>query len=469
LPRQYIPKGGGAATTFEYSGTGERVRRIRGESETIYLGDAYEHETNGNVVTDRFYVHNDERVIAVVERLASGDAWRFVHTDHLGSADVISNDGGVEIDRSSFDAWGAARDPKWGGNGPASSNTITRRGFTWHEGDDDVGLINAKGRIYDPKIARFLQTDPIISNPLNAQTYNPYSYVHNRPLVFTDPSGYDAEAVSVLEYGGGDPGYIAPGQAQMVQDTQKTWLMHWPRDNATRTSVPQAPSAAEHAPSAPEKVGPGPAEQVIVGMGDRAIEIAPELAIGFLLNYVGGLAAHGPCTLPNCQAPRTGAQLLDELNQANPLYGLSIGVIQVDEANEKGDYVGVGRAGMDVLSIAVMTAITLKAGGGRKVPNPNGKLGGLEHQALVAEVAADMDRRGLKVVKEHKIPTPNGAKSARYLDVAGFDKATKKLAEMHQIGKQTKGQRPVSREVKAMNDVEDVEGTRPTFHPYNKQ
>jgi hypothetical protein len=70
--------------------------------------------------------------------------------------------------------------------------------------------------------------------------------------------------------------------------------------------------------------------------------------------------------LPNCQAPLTGGQILDELNQANPLYGFSIGVIQVDEAQEKGDYVGVGRAGMDIMTTVVMTAITLKAGGGKK-------------------------------------------------------------------------------------------------------
>jgi uncharacterized protein RhaS with RHS repeats len=47
-----------------------------------------------------------------------------------------------------------------------------------------------RGRIYDPKLGRFLQTDPIVSTPASGQSWNPYSYVRNSPLNFTDPSGF---------------------------------------------------------------------------------------------------------------------------------------------------------------------------------------------------------------------------------------------------------------------------------------
>ena len=63
-------------------------------------------------------------------------------------------------------------------------------GFTGHDGDDELGLINMRGRIYDPKLGRFLTTDPIVSRPHFGQSWNPYSYVHNSPLNFTDPSGF---------------------------------------------------------------------------------------------------------------------------------------------------------------------------------------------------------------------------------------------------------------------------------------
>ena len=47
-----------------------------------------------------------------------------------------------------------------------------------------------KGRIYDPKLGRFLQADPFIGDPYHGQNHNRYSYVHNNPLSRTDPSGY---------------------------------------------------------------------------------------------------------------------------------------------------------------------------------------------------------------------------------------------------------------------------------------
>ncbi|RLA47790.1 MAG: hypothetical protein DRR42_17360 [Gammaproteobacteria bacterium] len=46
------------------------------------------------------------------------------------------------------------------------------------------------GRIYDPKLGRFLQADPFVQSPKNSQSLNRYSYVLNNPLSYTDPSGY---------------------------------------------------------------------------------------------------------------------------------------------------------------------------------------------------------------------------------------------------------------------------------------
>ena len=46
----------------------------------------------------------------------------------------------------------------------------------------------------------------------------------------------------------------------------------------------------------------------------------------------------------------------------------------------------------------------------RFVPNPNGRLGGLPHQTKVGEIAADMEARGLEVVREYRVLTPDSTR-----------------------------------------------------------
>lgn len=66
----------------------------------------------------------------------------------------------------------------------------TRRGFTGHEHLDNLSLIHMNGRVYDPKIGRFLSGDPVIGDLGSPQSLNPYSYVGNNPLSATDPTGF---------------------------------------------------------------------------------------------------------------------------------------------------------------------------------------------------------------------------------------------------------------------------------------
>lgn len=40
-------------------------------------------------------------------------------------------------------------------------------------------VIHMNGRIYDPQLGRFLQPDPVIQEPTNAQSWNAYTYVFN--------------------------------------------------------------------------------------------------------------------------------------------------------------------------------------------------------------------------------------------------------------------------------------------------
>ena len=47
------------------------------------------------------------------------------------------------------------------------------------------------GRVYDPRLGRFLSPDPIVGDPTSSQSWNLYSYVGNNPLSYVDPTGLD--------------------------------------------------------------------------------------------------------------------------------------------------------------------------------------------------------------------------------------------------------------------------------------
>jgi RHS repeat-associated protein len=102
----------------------------------------------------------------------------------------------------------------------------------------------------------------------------------------------------------------------------------------------------------------------------------------------------------------------------------------------------------------------------KHVPNPFGKAGGPAHQAKVAEVAADIEARGLTASFEHRVVTGGGSKGSRFVDVVAKD-AGGTVKEMHQVGRQTQAGNPVARETRALKDIEGATGVRPQFHPYN--
>ncbi|MCH9827622.1 MAG: RHS repeat-associated core domain-containing protein [Gammaproteobacteria bacterium] len=103
---------------------------------------------------------------------------------------MVSEDS-VAVEELGYEPFGKRR---FSDGTPDPNDTVegieTDRGYTGHEHLDDFGLIHMNGRIYDPRIGRFLSADPVIQSPQALQTYNRYSYAINNPLAYTDPSGY---------------------------------------------------------------------------------------------------------------------------------------------------------------------------------------------------------------------------------------------------------------------------------------
>lgn len=113
----------------------------------------------------------------------------YLHRDYQGSILAITNEAGAILEKRHFDAWGAITKVQDGAGNTLNGLTILDRGYTGHEHLQSVGLIHMNGRLYDPKLHRFLQPDNYVQDPNNTQNYNRYGYVLNNPLKYTDPSG----------------------------------------------------------------------------------------------------------------------------------------------------------------------------------------------------------------------------------------------------------------------------------------
>ena len=186
---------GNHTTEFRYAPTRSRYKRVDngadGVSVTYYLGNTeYIIDPEGNTSYRRSL---PGAVVKVASR--GGYSVNYLHTDHLGSTDVITNSAGNRVSEMSFDAFGLKRhvetwrhlasEPVWAG--PLA---ITSKGYTGHEMADEVGVIHMNGRIYDAKLGRFMQADPFVDGATDSQGYNRYTYVRNNPLAYTDPTGY---------------------------------------------------------------------------------------------------------------------------------------------------------------------------------------------------------------------------------------------------------------------------------------
>ncbi|MFC5282636.1 RHS repeat-associated core domain-containing protein [Pedobacter alpinus] len=126
-------------------------------------------------------------------------AMYYLHRDHLGSINLITDNQGVIKEQRQFDAWGNIVKLRDGNGNDLTDFVILDRGYTGHEHLLAVGLVHMNGRLYDPLLHRFLQPDNYIQFPYNSQNYNRYAYVLNNPLTHTDPSG---EIIPVLVFVG---------------------------------------------------------------------------------------------------------------------------------------------------------------------------------------------------------------------------------------------------------------------------
>jgi len=166
---------------------------------TVYYVGGYEKEVKpGNHIRQLHYIASGDGLTAIFVRNDGVDTLYYIHTDHLGSINVITNQSGVVVKNYSFDAWGRRRNPENWTYANVPSTFLFSRGFTDHEHLDQFALINMNGRVYDPLLARMLSPDNFVQLPDFTQNFNRYTYCLNNPLIYKDPDGEIVWFVPIL-------------------------------------------------------------------------------------------------------------------------------------------------------------------------------------------------------------------------------------------------------------------------------
>jgi RHS repeat-associated protein len=112
-----------------------------------------------------------------------GGVYYYLHTDHLGSTSLTTDESGEVVSRQLYHPFGTVRYSE--GTNP------TDFGFTGQKAVPGTGLLFYHARYYHPALGRFVSADTIVPKPFDPQGWNRYAYAVNNPLRYIDPSGHD--------------------------------------------------------------------------------------------------------------------------------------------------------------------------------------------------------------------------------------------------------------------------------------
>jgi RHS repeat-associated protein len=158
------------------------------------------------------YVFNGDSLVATVDQqTASGNATgtaktRYVHPDHLGSTNVVTDENGNVVQTLDYYPYGSTRIS-------VATSTRERRQFIGQFTDDStLSYLNA--RYYDGGRGEFMSEDPVSwgdpkqQSLADPQSLNTFSYSTDNPITKRDPSGKYFE-VSVSGTDSGFSGSLA--------------------------------------------------------------------------------------------------------------------------------------------------------------------------------------------------------------------------------------------------------------------
>ena len=114
---------------------------------------------------------------------AATETITWIHTDHLGSPIAGRDAAGETTWEQAYAPWGERQAVAGMPQAPAGV------GYTGHVYDEQVGLIYAGARWYDPEMGRFISPDAVRFSATRVSQFNRYAYANNNPASYVDPDG----------------------------------------------------------------------------------------------------------------------------------------------------------------------------------------------------------------------------------------------------------------------------------------
>jgi RHS repeat-associated protein len=177
LTQAVVPGTSGGTTTFRYDPFGRRIQKSGPLGTTNYLYSGLslveELDGSGNILARYTQGRTIDEPLA---ELRSGTT-SYYEQDGVNSVSSLSNAAGALANTYSYDSFGKA----------TSTGTLTNPfQYTGREFDSETGIYYYRARYFDPSAGRFLSEDPArLRGGVNF-----YAYTRNRPVLLTDPSGY---------------------------------------------------------------------------------------------------------------------------------------------------------------------------------------------------------------------------------------------------------------------------------------
>ncbi|MEM6790687.1 MAG: RHS repeat-associated core domain-containing protein [Myxococcota bacterium] len=177
---------------------GTRVKRTTSAEATLCIGGLYERRDPGTTLPTHVYkIVADGDLVATVsftEETQERTVRYHLSGPKASSAITLDEEGNVE-EALQFSPYGQRMSPTRTPCPFGDRPRVLDEGYTGHIHDDLLGLIDIKGRSFDPTTRHFLSLDPLPDFEAAGRGLVRTAYVGWDPLNNTDPFGFQNEGI----------------------------------------------------------------------------------------------------------------------------------------------------------------------------------------------------------------------------------------------------------------------------------